>query len=113
MATLRMATGQVLGTVANTAASISSIVNTVSEAAGMGNDYVTRARNKAQEAAVVDTVNFREGIIRQANLEATKGELEILSFVGNDENKASIYNKYDEKMRAAFAKYDQKKSEQD
>ena len=107
MATIRMATGNVLGTIADTANAVSSVVNTVAGGAAILNDYVTRMRDKGRESSLVEMISFRDNLINDASLDAVKREENIRAYIAGDEGRQTSFNNFSKKLEEAFQKYDQ------
>ena len=110
MATLRMAAGSMLGAVTDTANAASSVVSAISGSAGILNDYVTRARQNQQEAAVVHGISYRQNLMEDASIEAVKREENIRNYIGNDEGKKSSFSNFFTKLEQAFEVHDNKKN---
>lgn len=111
MATLRTATGSVLGLVTDTASSVSTIANTISGGVNILNDMVQSTRVKRQEANIVEMISFRDNLINDASLDAVKREENIRMYIGNDEGKQKSFNNFQLKLQAAFDKHDQQNSD--
>jgi len=106
MATARMAAGNVLGVVTDVANTISVTSNTIANGVGILNDMVQNIKNKRQEGNIVEMISFRQTLIEDASLNAVKREENIRAYIGNDEGKQESYNKFTEKLNAAFVAYD-------
>lgn len=108
MATLRMAAGNVLGLVADTANTVSTLANTMSGGVNILNDMVNNVKNKRREATLVEMISFRDNLINDAALDAVKREENIRSYIGNDDGKKQSFSEFSGKLRAAFEEYDKK-----
>ncbi|QDP54376.1 MAG: hypothetical protein Unbinned4120contig1000_28 [Prokaryotic dsDNA virus sp.] len=106
MATLRTATGSVLGVVTDTAGAVSSAANTISGSMGILNDMVTTARRKRKETTIVEMITFRNNLIQDSALDQVKREETIRTYIGNDEEKQKSFNAFEQKLNAAFEKHD-------
>jgi hypothetical protein len=113
MATVRMAAGNMLSTVADTANTVSTVMNTVSGGVSILNDMVQNVKNKRREATLVEMVSFRDNLINDASLDAVKREENIRSYIGNDEAKQDVFNKFHEKLVNTFVAYDKKSEIED
>lgn len=111
MATVRMAAGNLLGTVADTANAISTTMNTVAGGVSILNDMVNNIKNKRRESTLVEMISYRDNLINDASLDAVKREENIRSYIGNDEGKQKSFNDFHSKLEAAFENYDRKNSE--
>lgn len=111
MATVRMAAGNLLGTVADTANAISVTANTISGGVEILNDMVNTIKNKRRESTLVEMKDYRKVLKEQASLNAVKREQEIRSYIGTDEEKAKSYNNYMSELDKMFEEYDRKNSE--
>lgn len=112
MATVRMAAGNLLSTVADSANTISTVMNTVSGGVGILNDMVQNVKNKRRESTLVEMISFRDNLINDASLDAVKREENIRSYIGNDEGKQTAFNNFHQKLENAFKAYDQKSEEE-
>ena len=106
MATLRTATGSVLGVVTDTAGAVSSAANTISGSMGILNDMVTTARKKRQETTVVEMLTFRTNLIQDSALDQVKRQETIRTYIGNDEAKQEAFNDFETKLNEAFQQHD-------
>lgn len=111
MATVRMAAGNLLGTVADTANAISTTMNTVAGGVSILNDMVNNIKNKRRESTLVEMISYRDNLINDASLDAVKREENIRSYIGSDEGKQKSFNDFHSKLEAAFEDYDKKNSE--
>src|SRR3982750_1338657 len=98
MATVRMAAGNLLGTIADTANTVSVLANTVSGSVSILNDMVQNVKNKRRESTLVEMISFRDNLINDASLDAVKREENIRSYIGNDEGKQNSFNQFHEKL---------------
>lgn len=110
MATVRMAAGNLLGTVADTANAVSTTMNTVAGGVSILNDMVNNIKNKRRESTLVEMISYRDNLINDASLDAVKREENIRSYIGNDEAKQKSFNDFHNKLNDAFQKYDQQNS---
>lgn len=108
MATVRMAAGNMLSTIADTANAVSTTMNTISGGISILNDMVQNVKNKRRESTLVEMISFRDNLINDASLDAVKREENIKSYIGNDENKQKSFIEFSEKLTNAFKVYDQK-----
>lgn len=106
MATLRTATGSVLGVVTDTAGAVSSAANTISGSMGILNDMVTTARRKRKETSIVEMKVFRKNLIQDSALDQVKREESIINYIGNDEAKQKSFNDFEAELKAAFEDHD-------
>lgn len=112
MATVRMAAGNLLGTVSDTANAISTTMNTVAGGISILNSKVQVMHQKQRIAGIAEIENFEEQLIKNSNLENVKLEETVRAYIGNDPEKQAAYNKYDEKLRAAIAKFRKESTEE-
>lgn len=112
MATVRMAAGNLLGTVADTAGAISATMNTLNGGVSILNDMVQNVKHKRREATLVEMISFRDNLIDDASLDAVKRAENIMSYIGNDVNKQEKFNEFSEKLKSAFVEYDKKSNEE-
>lgn len=112
MATVRMAAGNLLGTIADTANALSTTMNTVAGGVSILNDMVNNVKNKRRESTLVEMISYRDNLINDASLDAVKREENIRSYIGNDEEKQKSFNIFHGKLEAAFEAYDRKNSEE-
>lgn len=108
MATVRMAAGNLLGTVADTANAISTAMNTVAGGVSILNDMVNNIKNKRRESTLVEMISYRDNLINDASLDAVKREENIRSYIGNDEGKQKSFTDFHSKLEEAFKAYDNK-----
>lgn len=108
MATVRMAAGNLLGTVADTANALSTTMNTVAGGISILNDMVNNVKNKRRESTLVEMISFRDNLINDASLDAVKREENIQNYIGNDPAKQQSFQEFQEKLQTAFKAYDQK-----
>jgi hypothetical protein len=108
MASVRMAAGNMLSTVADTANAVSGVMNTVSGGVSILNDMVQNVKNKRREATLVEMISFRDNLINDASIDAVKREENILSYIGNDVNKQKSFEDFHTKLENAFKAYDNK-----
>lgn len=108
MATVRMAAGNLLGTVADTANALSTTMNTVAGGVSIFNDMVNNIKNKRRESTLVEMISYRDNLINDASLDAVKREENIRSYIGNDEAKQKSFNEFHNKLQTAFEQYDNK-----
>lgn len=106
MATVRMAAGNLLSTVADTANTVSTTMNTISGGVSILNDMVQNIKNKRREATLVEMISFRDNLINDASLDAVKREENIQQYIGNDENKKKSFEEFSEKLNQAFKTFD-------
>ncbi len=106
MATVRMAAGNLLSTVADTANTVSVLANTISGSVSILNDMVQNVKNKRRESTLVEMISFRDNLINDASLDAVKREENIRSYIGSDEGKMESFQKFQEKLITAFKLYD-------
>ncbi len=112
MATVRMAAGNLLGTIADTANTISTLANTVSGGVSILNDMVSNVRDKRRETTLVEMISFRDNLVNDASLDAVKREENIRNYIGNDPGKQQSFLKFQEKLQLAFEAYDKKPIEE-
>ena len=112
MATLRTATGSVLGVVTDTAGAVSSAANTISGSMGILNDMVTTARRKRRETTIVEMKVFRKNLIQDSALDQVKREESIVNYIGNDEQKQKSFNDFEAELKSAFDVFDKENSEE-
>lgn len=108
MATVRMAAGNLLSTVADTANTVSTTMNTISGGVSILNDMVQNIKNKRRESTLVEMISFRDNLINDASLDAVKREENIRSYLGTDEGKLKSFSEFTAKLENAFKTYDQK-----
>lgn len=108
MASVRMAAGNMLSTVADTANAVSGVMNTVSGGVSILNDMVQNVKNKRREATLVEMISFRDNLINDASIDAVKREENIRNYIGNDEGKKNSFNEFQLKLQNAFKEYDDK-----
>lgn len=112
MATVRMAAGNLLSTVADTANTVSTTMNTISGGVSILNDMVQSIKNKRRESTLVEMISYRDNLINDASLDAVKREENIRSYIGEDSTKQESFNNFHEKLLNAFQIYDKKQSEE-
>jgi hypothetical protein len=106
MATMRMAAGNLLSTVADTANTVSQTMNTISGGVSILNDMVQNVKNKRREATLVEMVSFRTNLIQDASMDAVKREENIRNYIGTDEVKQNSFNEFSQKLLTKFEEYD-------
>jgi hypothetical protein len=103
MAKPAVAAGALLGTIVNTANTVSSIVNTVNNSVSMANNYVERQLIKQQDATVIDLSVSRQRLIEDSSLETMRRTETLNKELGRKTDKGACYDKAHATYTALFA----------
>jgi hypothetical protein len=106
MASTRMAIGAVLGTVNDAANTVSSIVNVVSDSAGMLNDYVRRQRTMQQDRTVIELHTFRTRLMEDTAKEQTIRTESLEDYFQGKTGRKECYEESYANLNSLFAKSD-------
>ena len=106
MATTRLAFGSVLGTVADTANTISDLVKTTGLGIGMVNKFVSEASVDQRERAVAHRATFRNSLIKEASMEIARSGKEVVDFMAESADNSALYLDAEATLKAAFAAFD-------
>lgn len=106
MASTRMAIGAVLGTINDAANTVSSVVNVVSDSAGMLNDYVKRQRTMQQDRTVIELKTFRTRLMEDTAKEQTIRTEALEDYFQGKTGRKECYLESYANLESLFAKSD-------
>lgn len=91
MTTARMTVGTVLGTITETAATLTNAVKTASDAVSMANRFVESAATDQRDRQVTHRKTFRDNLLRDARMEVAKSNAAVLAFCSESAEQAKLY----------------------
>lgn len=105
-ATTKLTIGAVLGTVTDTAVTISDTVKTLGLGVGMVNSYVSNASIDQRERQVSHRATYRNNLINEASMEIARQGKEVLDFMAESTENAELFTAAQAQLLEAFAKFD-------
>lgn len=91
MTTARMTLSAVLGTVTETASTVTNVVKTVSDAVTIGNRFVESAMIDQKDRQVIHRKTFRDTLLRESRMEVARSNAEVLDFCKESDTNATLY----------------------
>lgn len=91
MTSARMTLSAVLGTVTETASTVTNVVKTVSDAVTIGNRFVESAMIDQKDRQVIHRKTFRDQLLRDSRMEVARSNAEVLDFVNESEQNKELY----------------------
>ena len=91
-ATTKLTIGAVLGTVTDTAVTISDTVKTLGLGVGMVNSYVSNASIDQRERQVAHRATYRNNLINESSMEIARQGKEVLDFMLLAERNKSLFS---------------------
>lgn len=102
MARPAMAVGALLGTVTQTANTLTLAVSTVNDSVGMLHSFVNRHSVLQQDKNLVELDNARVRLIRDSAREVTQQEEEIETYLKGNPTRIAAYNAAHNRIAALF-----------
>lgn len=91
MTTARMTASAVLGTITETASTVTNVVKTVSDAVTIGNRFVESAMIDQKDRQVIHRKTFRDQLLRDSRMEVARSNAEVLDFVNESDQNKKLY----------------------
>ena len=91
MTSARMTLSAVLGTVTETASTVTNVVKTVSDAVTIGNRFVESAMIDQKDRQVIHRKTFRDQLLRDSRMEVARSNAEVLDFINESDNNKKLY----------------------
>lgn len=102
MSNARNAVGAVLGTVSETAATVTNVVQTLSAAVSMGNSFVASAAADQKDRQKLHRAVFREDLLREHRMQRAVSDLAVVEFCKQSEATADLYKSATERFPDNF-----------
>jgi transcription termination factor NusB len=103
MATTRLATQSLLGTVTSTANAVTGIVSTVADSVDILHTYVNRHKTMQADKNLIELHSYRTRLIRDTAREQTEAEEDIEKYLGNNEHRTTRFNAIHSEISKLFA----------
>lgn len=105
-ATARITLAAALGTLTDTANTLSDTVKTVGLGVGMVNAFVSNASIDQRERQVAHRATYRSSLINEASMEIARQGKEVLDFMSESPENATLFNDAKADLDKAFAAFD-------
>jgi len=96
MASIKLAAGTVLDTVANTAKVVSDTAQTLSGAVGMANRFIESASVDQKDRQLIHRKTFRDTLLRESRINIAQSNKEVVDFIAESEANAKLYAQAEE-----------------
>lgn len=93
MATAKIAIGEVLETVSQTAKSVSSLINVTTKGVGMLDAIVTKAATQQRKRYMFDSEMFDQNLVREYAQTSAEADIQVLEFCAKSEAHKDLFEK--------------------
>lgn len=91
MASIKLAAGTVLDTVANTAKVVSDTAQTLSGAVSMANRFIESASIDQKDRQLIHRKIFRDELLRNSRISIAQSNKEVVDFIKESDDNAKLY----------------------